>query len=838
LILSCGLVFFTALCIILFRGVLPELFRNGAGIEAVNRLILILVSLFIFFLVLLYVFFIKKILDPLEQISRDIHRITVTNRLLKGDYSGRELRTLWASVSDMLDKQNLSFMSTNVFRSIFNGMEAFLFVSDPKTDEVLFMNDSMKKSFGLDDRVIGRSCWQILYPGSVGRCSFCPLPKLIENPGKSVMWERWEPICGKYFKNTDSMIKWTDNQYVHLQYGLDISDIKAAQEELRRRLEQQELMAAISQNFIVSTEDIETLINRALEMTGIFMNASRVLLSKKDPERDSATFLYEWFNQDHVPTPRKGIVYPFIPGNPACDALSASDFFDLSCSDVAAEPVYATTLAPLGLKSFISVSLVVCGSFWGILSVDEYREKRVWQSSDIQLVKLIASVISGALERDETEKALIAAKELAEQSSLSKTNFLARMSHEMRTPMNAIIGMNVIAKNSPEPEKKDYCLSKINEASVHLLGVINDILDMAKIDSGKFDLSYSEFDFKRMILRIADVMTFKFDEMRQHFNVYIDPAAPRYIISDNQRLAQVLTNLLSNASKFTHEGGSITLSVDKISGKGNISTLRFTVTDTGIGIAPGQQERLFSLFEQADGGIARRYGGAGLGLAISKSLVELMGGEIWMDSELGKGSRFMFELTVQEGASVNSPASAIPSDNTASVQATQSMSSLPPEEEVEIPEETSGIFKGLTILLAEDVEINQEILIALLEETCVVIDCAANGVEAIKMFQENPGKYSAILMDIQMPGMDGLEATRRIREMEKERGLSPESPDAIPIIAMTANVFREDVEKCLAAGMNDHLGKPVEIEEVLRKLKFYLGRRKTIYMGAPKAPGE
>jgi signal transduction histidine kinase/ActR/RegA family two-component response regulator len=830
-ILSGSLVVFTALCIILFRGVLPDLFRSAPA--NADRLILILVSLCVLFLTLLYVLFVRNILDPLEQISQDIHHITAANRSIPNGYAGRELRALWASINDMLDKQNLSFMSTNIFRSIFNNMEAFLFVSDPATDEILFMNDSMKRSLGLDDRVIGRSCWQILYPGSTGRCSFCPLHRLLQDPGKSIIWEKLDSLCHKYFKDTDSIIRWIDNQPAHIQYGLDVSDLKAVQEELSRRLEQQELMSAISQNFIVSTENIEHLIHYALEMTGIFMNTSRVLLSKRNPEDDSITFVHEWFNQAQVSTSRKGVAYPFKPGDPAYDALIAQDFSYLSCNDVTAESARAEALSAMGIKSFISVSIAMNGSFWGILSVEECQKKRVWQTGDVQLVKLIASVISGALERNETEKALISAKEQAEQSSLAKTNFLARMSHEMRTPMNAIIGMNVIAQNSPDPVKKDYCLSKINEASVHLLGVIDDILDMARIGEGKFDFAYTEFDFNRLILRIVEGMAFKFDEKNQHFEVHIDPEAPKYIIADGQRLSQVLTNCLSNAGKFTHEGGRITLLVDTISRDGNISVLRFTVADTGIGIAPGQEERVFSLFEQVDGGIARKYGGAGLGLAISKNLVELMGGKIWVESELGKGSRFIFELPVQEKLPADPQnAARVPDTEVPGIAGDVAIDEIAvppmetpspgPEEEEDSLEKYHGIFEGITLLLAEDVELNQEILIALLEDTGVVIDCVSNGAEAISKYRQNPGKYSAILMDIQMPEVDGFEATRHIRNLEKERGLTPE---AIPIIAMTANVFKEDIEKCLAAGMNDHLGKPIEIKEVIRKLKLHLNTR-------------
>jgi signal transduction histidine kinase/AmiR/NasT family two-component response regulator len=821
LVLSGSLIVFTVLCILLFRVVVPNLFRNGpeaAGMLLVNRLILILIGLYILFIALLYVLFCRKILDPLGQISRDIHRAAVSGPPPAYRCSGREIGTLLTSVNDLLDRQNVSSVSARVYKNILNNIDAFLLVTDPETEEILFINEPLKKNFGLDDRVTGQICWKVLYPGSEGRCSFCPVPRLLKNPREPVIWERFNPLNGRYLKNTDTLIKWINNRYVHLQYSVDISDIKTAEGELKRRLEQQELMSAISQNFI-STDNADTLINHALEMTGIFMNTSRVLLSRINPKDDSITFVYEWFNRDHVFTSRKDITYPFLPGDPSYDALITNEYSYLACNNIMSEQLYAEALGFLGLKSFLSVSVAMNGSFWGILSIDEYRKTRDWQPSDIQLVRLIASVISAALERNEIEAALVAAKEQAELSNIAKTNFLARMSHEMRTPMNAIIGMTSIARKSPEPEKKDYCLYKINEASVHLLGVINDILDMSKIEAGKFEISYATFDFNQMIRRIANVMNFRFDEKKQRFNVLIDPAVPKYIIADDLRLAQVLTNFLSNANKFTPEGGNVTLTVDKVSGGENISTLRFAVADTGIGITPEQRSRLFSLFEQADGTIARKYGGTGLGLAISKSLVELMGGEIWVESEPGKGSRFIFEIGVQEGKAGEAP------DAGTEESAFSSSGYGADTAEKSWEEENRDIFKGRTILLVEDVELNQEIVIALLEETGVAIDCASNGREALTMFRKNPEKYSAVLMDIQMPEMDGFEATRRIRRFEQERKGPPESP-GIPIIAMTANVFREDIEKCLAAGMNDHLGKPIEIEEVLRKLKIYLSAGK------------
>jgi signal transduction histidine kinase/CheY-like chemotaxis protein len=392
---------------------------------------------------------------------------------------------------------------------------------------------------------------------------------------------------------------------------------------------------------------------------------------------------------------------------------------------------------------------------------------------------------------------LKSASQKAEQSNLAKSNFLSKMSHEMRTPMNAIIGMTMIAKSAVDKEKVDYCFSKINEASVHLLGVINDILDMSKIEAGKFEISYSEFNFKKMINRVADMMNFRISERKQNLKILLDSNIPTIIKSDEQRLAQVFVNLLSNANKFTPEGGTITLSVDILEIDGQKYSMRIAVTDTGIGISQEQQDRLFVSFEQADGSIARKYGGTGLGLVICKTIIESMGGKIWIESELGKGSAFIFEIKVE----VN-------------LDADESVMEDYEDDATDINER--DIFSGHTILLAEDVEINREIIINVLEYTAITIECAENGLEAVKMFRNAPSKYSLILMDIQMPEMDGIEASRQIRTSHLQES------ESIPILAMTANVFQEDIERCLAAGMNAHLRKPIELTELVKKLKQYL----------------
>ncbi|MDR2537279.1 MAG: response regulator [Treponema sp.] len=532
----------------------------------------------------------------------------------------------------------------------------------------------------------------------------------------------------------------------------------------------------------------------------------------------------------------------------------------------------------------------------------------------------------------ERTQALEAAVKAAEAASRAKSDFLANMSHEIRTPMNAIIGMTFIGKRSSDMEQKDYCLAKIENASHHLLGIINDILDMSKIEANKFELSPTEFNFEKMLQQAVNVINFRVDEKQQKFSVHIDKAIPRTLVGDEQRLAQVITNLLGNAVKFTPEHGTISIETRFVKEENSLCTLEIAVSDTGIGISEEQQSRLFSSFQQAESSTSRKFGGTGLGLAISKRIVEMMGGKIWIESETGKGSRFIF--TVQAGRGTEERHSMlnpkiswsnirvlvvdddfevreyfreiaqrfnISCDSAADgmealelikqrgayniyfidwkmpgmdgIELTQKIKERRPLDSVVImisatewsvieaeakskgvdkflskplfpstiadvineclgvntlreeksEPELEGIFKGYRLLLAEDVEINREIVLTLLEPTLLEVDCAENGVEAVRMFRGNPEKYDIIFMDMQMPEMDGYEATRQIRAIEEFcRKDKPECTVGIPIIAMTANVFREDIEKCLKAGMNDHIGKPLDFENVLSKLHKYL----------------
>ena len=383
-------------------------------------------------------------------------------------------------------------------------------------------------------------------------------------------------------------------------------------------------------------------------------------------------------------------------------------------------------------------------------------------------------------------------------ASKAKGDFLSTMSHEMRTPMNAIIGMTAIGRKAEDIEGKNYAFNRISDASSHLLGVINDVLDMSKIEANKLELSPVAFDFDKMLQKVATVVNFRIEEKQQVFTIDTDPNMPLHLIGDDQRLAQVITNLLSNAVKFTPNGGDIRLEASLINETDDNCELCISVKDSGIGISAEQQSKLFREFGQAESSTSRKFGGTGLGLTISKRIVELMGGKIWIESELGKGAKFIFTINVlrdRDGGKTE------------------------PDEKP--AEQTAGMFADRRMLLAEDIDINREILIMLLGDTGLIIDCAENGKEALDMVTANPDLYDIIFMDVQMPEMDGHEATRQIRKLPAVT----ERSRPLPIIALTGNVFKDDIEACTAAGMDSHLGKPLDIDKVFEVLGRHLKER-------------
>ena len=582
-----------------------------------------------------------------------------------------------------------------------------------------------------------------------------------------------------------------------------------------------------------------------------------------------------------------------------------------------------TLFVPANILATCAVPIIFRGSFWGFVAVNN-DEEREYSDEQISLMAATGLIIASNIIEREMSEVLKDAQEEALAGARAKSDFLSRMSHEIRTPMNAIIGMAKIAESSENMEKLRYCLATINTSAEHLLGLINDVLDMAKIESGKFELSEIQFDLEEAIVKVCHFTLGGMIRKEQSFHVFLDANMRTDFVGDELRLSQVITNLLGNAVKFTPEGGSISLFVDEIEDHGKSKILRFGIRDTGIGMTKEQMSRLFSSFEQADGSISRRFGGTGLGLVISKNIVESMGGKIWVESTPNEGSCFYFEIRlrmqkeavpppviklhagfsalVADGDGISgeylrsmlarynvrcdySASRADVSDMLRSAHERRELYDLvlidygladaewllemtrsrliEPKKVVviapfliwnEIEEEMAGIsvnrsiakpvfncdvrgllagysggaepeeagieidetdFSNVRLLLAEDIEINREIFITLFEYTGMSIDIAENGRIAVDKVTSNPDGYDVIIMDVHMPEMDGYEATRAIRSLGV--GNSAE----IPIIAMSANAFTEDIEKCIESGMNDHLAKPIDVDDVIRKIARY-----------------
>jgi len=422
-------------------------------------------------------------------------------------------------------------------------------------------------------------------------------------------------------------------------------------------------------------------------------------------------------------------------------------------------------------------------------------------SAAFVLARKFADAFNRMNEENETLEAAVRARtaeleeqvQIAEFASRAKGDFLANMSHEIRTPINAVIGMTTIGRGSDDVVKKDYSFEKIADASTHLLGVINDILDMSKIEANKLELSPVEFNVRETAKHVTDIMRIRMDEKAQEFAMEFDNDIPAWLEGDDQRLAQVIANLLSNAVKFTPEGGRITFTAHLCSQEGERCVLQFAVRDNGIGISEEQRSRLFTSFGQADTSTSRNYGGTGLGLALSKRIVELMDGEIAVQSEPGIGSEFSFTVVMRSVA--------MPMAESAAAE-TEPLG--------------NGELAGFTALLAEDIDVNREIVMTVLEDTGLKFLVAENGQQAVDQFMACADEIDLILMDVQMPVMDGYEATRTIRAMNTPKSLS------VPILAMTANVFKEDVDNCIDAGMNAHMGKPLDITELTSLLRRYL----------------
>lgn len=391
--------------------------------------------------------------------------------------------------------------------------------------------------------------------------------------------------------------------------------------------------------------------------------------------------------------------------------------------------------------------------------------------------------------------------EKVKKSCLAKTSFLANMSHEIRTPMNAIIGLSQLAAQYNDIHEIKECVSKMEVSSHHLLSLINDILDLSKIEEGKMHLYKEDFDLRTLFNSCASTIFPAVKDKNIDFKIDYMGIRSYYFSADTMRLSQVIINLLSNAVKFTPENGKISLLAEEIDRVENKTLLKISVTDTGKGIDESTKEKIFQPFEQSVLHTPKIFGGTGLGLSISQHIMEMMQSKIQLESKIDQGACFFFYLWL--------PHCSMHMKNTSYNQ--------------KAPKEVPDL-SNMRLLITDDIEINREIITALLSDTGIKTEEATNGLEALEKIKYSPeGYYDIILMDMQMPIMDGCRASKEIRR------LSRKDAEEIMILAMTANVFKEDVDMALASGMDGHIPKPVERKVILEKIQQAFARKKHKY---------
>lgn len=611
------------------------------------------------------------------------------------------------------------------------------------------------------------------------------------------------------------VVEWDDDDKPVRMVGthIDITEIKHVEEELGKK---DKILTAVALSIkeLLENMDYYDAVAKCFDLLGKAAEVDRVYLFKNhidDQGIEKTSQKIEWnsgdfgaqIDNEHLQD------IPFDDIRDFIEVIRSKNAFYGVVREIADVNVRAL-LEEQGIVSIVILPVYVKEVFWGFVGFDECKYERRWSHVEFSTLSAFVNSLERAIERSVIEAELASSKRLAENASLAKSQFLAKMSHEIRTPFNGILGIvELMSKTNLTHQQAEY-LEILKKSSESLLNIINDILDISKIEAGKMALAPIPFKLRELVASLVEVTSATLQDKGLSLAAQVEESVPEIVVGDAEKLKQILLNLLSNAVKFTHRG-SVFLDVRREAGAAE--ALRFSVRDTGIGIPSEKLDEVFSPFIQADDSISRQYGGTGLGLAICAELIKLMSGEMAIKSEEGAGTEISFVIPLQAAGP----------EALMQEQASELKSSVL----VKRPRSRREI-AGLHILVVEDNEVNQMLTCKTLERLGCTYRLAANGEEALTWFERE--RFDLILMDIQMPGMSGLVATERIRALEGDTGMHT------PIAALTAHAMVGDRETCLAAGMDFYISKPLYSERLIGLLNSVF-EFEPLKQGVEAAPG-
>lgn len=621
------------------------------------------------------------------------------------------------------------------------------YVSDIETYELLYLNPSACETLKQPmKQLLGHKCYKMIQ-GLDAPCPFCTNSLLSEED--FYVWEFYNPVLESTFLIKNRLIDWNGHKArLELSHDSHSLEYKLAKKDKEREV----ILRTVPGGLVrVDAEDMRTV----LWYSNSFLQIIGYTKEQFEDELDSQCTYLQPDDLDRITDISKEVIETGRPAVLEARLLTRNKeirYLTVTLSYVSKEESWD------GIASFYSVG------------IDVTRERE---------------------EQDRQRRALEDACQAARVASQAKSNFLSTMSHDIRTPMNAIVGMAAIAlSNLGSPERLRDCINKINVSSQHLLSLLNEVLDMSKIESGKIDLTLSPVKLPDLLRDVADMCHPLIEKKGQELQIRINQICHENVIADRDRLQQVLMNLMSNANKYTGEGGTILLELNELdSAASNKGQYEFICSDNGAGISGEFIPHIFEPFTRADDSDISRQQGTGLGMAITENIVRMMNGTIEVQSELGKGSRFTVSVPLELG-----------------------------QVETVCHEKEAICLAGKRILLVEDNEINREIATELLKLEGVAVAAVENGKLALEAFEASaPGEYEAILMDIQMPVMDGFEAAGAIRALNREDAWK------VPILALTANVFAADMARARSVGMNDYIAKPIDAVYLLETIQKWIG---------------